>query len=50
MTRGLEWKKNDVKSQQVLERSRPIAEASSILGDYATGLIRKAIEKGYLPE
>ncbi|MBW2064544.1 MAG: hypothetical protein JRJ03_06375 [Deltaproteobacteria bacterium] len=49
MTRGLEWKINDVKGPQVFERCQPIGKVSSVLGDYATGLIKKAIEKGRLP-
>lgn len=47
-TRGQMWRKHGVKSGQVIARNRLIEEGAPDLWEYAGGLIRDAIERGYL--
>ncbi|HEX7064017.1 MAG TPA: HD domain-containing protein [Bacillales bacterium] len=47
-TEGASWKKHGIKSSQVLERNKQIAEGSKDLWAFAEELIRNAVEKGYL--
>jgi putative hydrolase of HD superfamily len=47
-TNGLMWKKNGIRSDQVLSRNRPIKDGAPTLWDYAVGLIDDAVGKGFL--
>jgi len=47
-TDGLMWKKNGIKSSQVISRNRPIKDGAPPLWDYAAGLIDDAVRKGFL--
>jgi putative hydrolase of HD superfamily len=47
-TDGLMWKKNGIKSSQVISRNRPIEDGAPPLWDYAAGLIDDAVRKGFL--
>ncbi|MBO8172891.1 MAG: HD domain-containing protein [Bacillaceae bacterium] len=47
-TRGESWQKNKVRASQVYERNQPIEEGSEVLWQFATKLIRDAVERNYL--
>jgi putative hydrolases of HD superfamily len=49
-TNGAMWKKHGIKSKQVLTRNRPMEEGAPDLWEYAEGMIRDAISKGWLGE
>ncbi len=49
-SRGKSWKKHGIRKQQVIERNKHIAKGSAMLWDFASTLIDKAVEKGYLAE
>ena len=48
-TEGEMWKKNGVKSTQVLSVTQGIQEGSAVLWEYAANLINDAVKKGLLP-
>jgi putative hydrolase of HD superfamily len=45
---GETWKKHDVDSSMVRDVNSGIAEGSSVLWEYAEGMIEKAVDKGFL--
>jgi putative hydrolase of HD superfamily len=47
-TAGVVWKSHGVRSGQVLERNRHVAEGSRVLWEFAESLIRDAVKRGYL--
>lgn len=47
-TEGKAWKAHHVSASAVKVRIAVIAEASPVLGEYATSLVEQAVEKGYL--
>jgi len=47
-TDGLMWKKNGIKSNQVISRNRPIEDGAPTLWEYAAGLIDDAVRKKFL--
>ncbi|WP_028579011.1 HD domain-containing protein [Desulfogranum japonicum] len=47
-SQGKSWKKHGIRKQQVIDRNKHIAKGSTILWDFASTLIDKAVEKGYL--
>lgn len=49
-TDGIAWKKNKVKSYQMITRNKRIAEGSPKLGNYAADLIEKALVQGLIEE
>ncbi|GAA0375270.1 HD domain-containing protein [Paenibacillus motobuensis] len=49
-TGGLSWKKHNVRSSQVLDRISGVADIAPSLHELVTGLIRDAVQKGYLQE
>jgi len=49
-TKGERWQKNGVRSRQVLARNRRIEASTPTLWDYASELIEKAVDKGFLLE
>jgi putative hydrolase of HD superfamily len=49
-TGGLSWKKHNVRSSQVLDRISGVADTAPSLYELVTGLIRDAVQKGYLQE
>jgi len=49
-THGAAWQKHGVTSDKVLVRNRHIGEGAPALWVYAEGLIREAVNKGYLAE
>ncbi|NWL88978.1 MULTISPECIES: HD domain-containing protein [unclassified Paenibacillus] len=49
-TGGLSWRKHGVRSSQVLERISDVADIAPSLYELVTGLIRDAVQKGYLQE
>jgi len=49
-TQGKAWLEHAVRSGQVFRRNAPAADGSKVLHEYAEGLIRRAVEKGYLAE
>lgn len=49
-TGGLSWRKHGVRSSQVLERISDVADIAPSLYELVTGLIRDAVQKGYLLE
>ncbi|MBN2514771.1 MAG: HD domain-containing protein [Deltaproteobacteria bacterium] len=49
-TDGMMWKKNGIKSNQVISRNKPIEEGAPTLWDYAAGLIGDAVRKGFLAQ
>ena len=49
-TRGKAWRQHGVTSAQVLARNCHVAEGSPALWEFAEGLIRDAVAKGYLAE
>jgi putative hydrolase of HD superfamily len=49
-TQGKSWKDHGVTKRQVLDRNRSIRESSEVLWQYASALIERAVELGYLAE
>ena len=47
---GKSWRKHCVTSDRVLRRAQPIAEHMPGLWEFAAGLIRDAVERGFLKE
>ncbi|MGM7703372.1 HD domain-containing protein [Pseudalkalibacillus sp. Hm43] len=47
-SKGLTWKKHDIRKEQVLSRNKTIAEGSEDLWEYAQAVIEDAVENGYL--
>lgn len=49
-TQGKSWRHHAVTKRQVLDRNSPIRESSEVLWQYASSLIERAVELGYLTE
>jgi putative hydrolase of HD superfamily len=49
-TSGRTWKQHGVTSEQVRRRIRPVRDSSPVLWQYASQLVRKAVEEGLLSE
>jgi len=49
-TSGRMWQHHEVTSDMVMRRNQPIEEGSPELWDYAAGMIRDAVSKGWLKE
>ncbi len=47
-TQGKAWREHGITSDRVFERNSPAADGAPVLWQYAEGLIRDAVEKGYL--
>ncbi|MEL7564479.1 MAG: HD domain-containing protein [Dehalobacterium sp.] len=47
-TKGVMWKRNHVKGEQVMVRNKVIADGSEILWEYAKGIIESSVENGFL--
>ncbi len=48
-TEGYTWKKNNIHKEQVLRKNEPlISGGSSVLWEFASGLIYESVEKNYL--
>jgi putative hydrolase of HD superfamily len=47
-TEGAAWREHGIKSSQVYDRNKHIAEGSEVLWQFAQSLIRSSVEKGYL--
>jgi len=47
-TDGMMWKKNNIKSKQVIARNSPIEDGAPTLWEYAAGLIDDAVKKDFL--
>jgi len=45
---GFAWRENNVGSDQVRDRMKPVGEGSGVLGEVADWLINSAVERGYL--
>ena len=49
-TRGQTWQENDIKSDQVKSRMRPVDDGAPVLWNYVSSLIDDAVRKGFLSE
>ena len=49
-TQGKAWREHGVTADQVIARTRRIADGAPVLCEYVDDLIRKAVAKGYLAE
>ena len=47
-TTGQVWQENDIKSDQVKSRMRPVNDGAPFLWDYVSSLIDDAVKKGFL--
>lgn len=45
---GASWKTHDIQSAQVKQRMQPVYDGSQVLGEYASEIIRRALEEGLL--
>lgn len=45
---GLSWQRHGIKRSQVQQRMASIGDSSAVLGDYASELIRRGVENGWL--
>ena len=45
---GLSWQRHGIKCSQVQQRMASIGDSSAVLGDYASELIRRGVENGWL--
>ena len=48
-TQGLQWQRLKVTSDRVLKRNRHMEKGSKELWEYIQGIVKDAVEKGYLP-
>lgn len=48
-TQGKAWRHHGITADQVIQRNRSIAEGAPELWRHVVGLIRDAVEKGYMP-
>ena len=49
-TRGITWQENDIKSEQVKVRMRPVNDGAPVLWKYVSRLIDDAVNQGFLAE
>ena len=47
-TRGQTWQENDIKSNQVKSRMKPVNDGAPVLWKYVSSLIDDAVKKGFL--
>lgn len=47
---GITWRENQVTSEQVVERMKPVANSSDALGEAAASVIKQAMASGLLPD
>lgn len=49
-TGGVMWRKHEIRQEQVYARNSPMADGAPTLWEYAAGMIRDAIAKGWIKE